>query len=104
MKREQAGDRVMDFNELQSRAGEWLGGSGPESDIVISSRIRLARNVADYPFLSRANPKERGQLERMLREQIQTARISDDLTYFSLPALSQVDRLFLVERPLISRW
>jgi protein arginine kinase len=93
----------MDFNELQSRAGEWLGGSGPESDIVISSRIRLARNVADFPFLSRANPKERGQLERTLREHITTAHLTADLSYFSLPSLSQVDRLFLVERHLISR-
>ncbi len=61
----------MDLNDLQSRAGEWLCGSGPESDIVISSRIRLARNVADYPFLSRASPKERTQLERILREKIE---------------------------------
>jgi protein arginine kinase len=93
----------MDFNELQSKAGEWLGGSGPESDIVISSRIRLARNIAEFPFLSRANPKERGQLEKTLREQILETKVSEGLSYFSLPALSQVDRLFLVERHLISR-
>ena len=47
----------MDLNELQTSAGEWLGGTGPESDIVISSRIRLARNLAEYPFLSRASAK-----------------------------------------------
>jgi protein arginine kinase len=93
----------MDLNDLQSRAGEWLGGTGPESDIVISSRIRLARNIAEYPFLSRANPKERGQLERLLREQLQDGRLTEGLTYFNLGSLSQVDRLFLVERHLISR-
>ena len=37
----------MDFNDLANCSGEWLRGSGPEADIVISSRIRLARNLAD---------------------------------------------------------
>ena len=98
----QLGQR-MDLNELQSRAGEWLDGTGPESDIVISSRVRLARNVADFPFLSRANPRERGELEALLREQIEGTALGQDLSYFSLPTLTQVDRLFLVERHLISR-
>ena len=93
----------MDFNKLQSHAGEWLGSTGPESDIVISSRVRLARNVSNFPFLSRVNAKERTRLEAMLKEQIEEARPSGKLSYFSLPSLSQVDRLFLVERHLISR-
>ncbi|HEX4147928.1 MAG TPA: ATP--guanido phosphotransferase, partial [Pirellulales bacterium] len=44
----------MQLEDLASGSGEWLKGSGPESDIVISSRIRLARNLADFPFISRA--------------------------------------------------
>ena len=47
----------MDFSPnlktLTDRCGEWLRGSGPESDIVISSRIRLARNLANFPFIRR---------------------------------------------------
>jgi protein arginine kinase len=93
----------MDLNILQTGAGEWLGGKGPESDIVISSRIRLARNLAEFPFLSRANPKERGQIERQIRDQLVHASIAEDAVYVSLPPLSPVDRLFLVERHLISK-
>jgi protein arginine kinase len=93
----------MDLNFLQTGAGEWLQGKGPESDIVISSRIRLARNLAEFPFLSRANPKERGQIERQIREQLTHASIAEDAVYVSLPPLSPVDRLFLVERHLISK-
>jgi protein-arginine kinase len=40
----------MTIEEMTNRCGEWLKGSGPDSDIVMSSRIRLARNLADYPF------------------------------------------------------
>jgi protein arginine kinase len=93
----------MELSDLQSGAGEWLCGTGPESDIVISSRIRLARNVAEYPFLSTANQRERGKIERAIRERLLSADVAPDMTYFSLQALTPLDRQFLVERHLISR-
>lgn len=93
----------MDLDQLQTSAGEWLGGTGPESDIVISSRIRLARNLAEFPFLSRATAKERGQIERQVRDLFGKVSVASDMTYISLPPLSPIDRLFLVERHLISR-
>lgn len=93
----------MDLNRIPVTVGEWLGGTGPESDIVISSRIRLARNLVEFPFLSRATPKERGDIERMIRKSLVAARPSGEMHYVTLPPLSPVDRLFLVERHLISR-
>jgi protein arginine kinase len=45
----------VNLDELIGQSGEWLRGSGPDSDIVISSRVRLARNLSQYPFLTRAN-------------------------------------------------
>ena len=33
-----------------SQSAEWLKAAGPESEVVISSRIRLARNLAQFPF------------------------------------------------------
>ena len=42
----------MNLNALTSRLGEWLRGNGPESDVVVSTRIRLARNLAGAPFTS----------------------------------------------------
>ncbi|MBM3245638.1 MAG: ATP--guanido phosphotransferase, partial [Candidatus Omnitrophica bacterium] len=40
----------MQINDLLSHASEWLKGTGPNSDVVISSRVRLARNLNKYPF------------------------------------------------------
>ena len=93
----------MDLNQIPVTVGEWLGGTGPESDIVISSRIRLARNLAEFPFLSRATPKERGDIERLIRKSLLAAGAANKMSYVTLPPLSPVDRLFLVERHLISR-
>jgi protein arginine kinase len=93
----------LDLNELTQTSGEWLRGLGPEADIVISSRIRLARNLADFPFISRATPQDRVQIERSLRDAILAANSSGDLLYVAVDELEGVDRQFLVERHLISR-
>ena len=93
----------MDLNDLTSTIGEWLRGSGPESDIVMSSRIRLARNLAEFPFISKANEEDRAQIERTLRERILKIQESGDLQYVNVADLEIIDRQFLVERQLISR-
>jgi protein arginine kinase len=93
----------LDLNELAQTSGEWLRGLGPEADIVISSRVRLARNLAEFPFISRASPQDRLQIERTLREAILAANSSGDLLYVAVDELSETDRQFLVERHLISR-
>lgn len=97
----------MEINELTSTSGEWLRGVGPESDIVISSRIRLARNLADFPFLSRATESDRAAIEKSLRDAMVNLkaahRLNESTLYIDVGNLEYLDRQFLVERQLISR-
>lgn len=93
----------MDLEDLKGTSGEWLRGTGPESDIIISSRIRLARNVADFPFPSRTEESTQSEIEALLKEQITTLESGPHLNYFNIRAASPLDRKFLVERQLISR-
>ena len=93
----------MDLNELVRTSGEWLRGSGPESDIVISSRVRLARNLADFPFISRASQSDRTEIEGILRDRALQIQESGELEYVNVNELKVIDRQFLVERQLISR-
>lgn len=93
----------MKLEELASGCGEWLRGSGPESDIVISSRIRLARNLADYPFIRRCDEKDRESIEATLRQRVFDSGILGGLAYVDVNTLESLDRQFLVERQLISR-
>jgi protein arginine kinase len=93
----------VDLNDLVSTSGEWLRGSGPESDIVISSRIRLARNLAEFPFISRATQTDRTEIENTLRDRVLEIQESGDLEYVNVNELKVIDRQFLVERQLISR-
>src|SRR5687768_13080674 len=93
----------MKLSDLTNRAGEWLRGSGPMSEIVISSRIRLARNVAGFPFLSKCTRHQRQAVEAKVRETVLGARISNETLYVDLEAAPELDRQLLVERHLISR-
>jgi protein arginine kinase len=91
----------MNLDDLTRNSGEWLRGTGPESDIVMCSRIRLARNLADFPFTNRASRGEKGEIESGFKASIQVASL--DLSYFDVNAMAPLDRQFLVERQLISR-
>src|SRR3982751_4490989 len=93
----------MKLSDLTNHAGEWLRGSGPMSEVVISSRIRLARNVAGYPFLTKCTRHQRQALEQKVRETVLGARISNETLDVALDAAPEVDRLLLVERHLISK-
>lgn len=93
----------VNLEELASRCGEWLRGSGPESDIVISSRIRLARNLADFPFIRRCNETDRAKIVDVFKSQMSSVDYFKDLSYVDVDSLPDVDRQFLVERQLMSR-
>src|SRR6266850_2507697 len=60
----------MNLDSLTHTSGEWLRGTGPEADIVISSRIRLARNLSTFPFTNRASAHQKAEVEHMLREKL----------------------------------
>ena len=93
----------MEFKALAGTTGEWLKGTGPESDIVISTRVRLARNIADFPFLSRATPAQRKELEELLGREIKASGALTKALYYPLEAATPLDLQFLVERHLISK-
>ncbi len=93
----------MNIDDLTKRAGEWLRGTGPMADIVISSRVRLARNVSGHPFISKATDDQRGELERLLRDHIAELDLPDDTFYVDMEQTGELDRRILVERHLISR-
>jgi protein arginine kinase len=93
----------MKLSDLTSQAGEWLRGSGPQSEIVISSRIRLARNISGFPFLAKCSKPQRKTLEGKLRDTILGAQLSLKTLYVDLADAPDIDRQLLVERHLISK-
>ncbi|MHC4475350.1 MAG: ATP--guanido phosphotransferase [Planctomycetota bacterium] len=93
----------MKLTDISGRINEWFDGSGPMADIVISSRIRLARNLAGHKFLSRCSAAEQSAILQELRNVLMSLDLGDKIFYISVNDASDLDRHFLVERHLISR-
>ena len=92
----------MKLNDLLNQTSEWLKGIGPNSGIVISSRIRLARNLDKFPFPHWTNKKQGEQVLGAVREAIAKVDYLKNLTIFILQDLDSVDKQFLIERHLMS--
>jgi protein arginine kinase len=91
------------FDTMLNQLGPWLKGEGPQSDIVISSRIRLARNISGFPFITRASDVDRQRIEETVYRAVTHVHEKNDLFEVDLEPLSQIQRQMLVERQLISR-
>ncbi len=92
----------MQLNELLTHSSEWLKGTGPNSDIVISSRIRLARNIDKIPFPHWANKKQSRQALDLVESVIGKIDSLKGATTFELGEMDVVDKQFLIERHLMS--
>jgi protein arginine kinase len=82
---------------------EWLRGEGNAGDVVLSSRVRLARNLASLPFSSKASRRERSGLVERCREVIAGANLAPSMVWVDLHACPTLDRTLMVERHLISK-
>ena len=95
----------MENNHYLSHASsKWLREEGPESDIVISSRIRLARNIADTPFTTLATDLAQGQVLTTIYQAIRAPELAKmgpfDMLF--MRELNDVSKQVLVEKHLIS--
>jgi protein arginine kinase len=93
----------MKLTNLSNGINEWFNGSGPLADIVVSSRIRLARNLAGHKFLSRCSNAEKSDILRKLKDVLMSLDLGDKVFYISVDKAPSLDRHLLVERHLISR-
>ncbi|TKJ39349.1 MAG: ATP--guanido phosphotransferase [Planctomycetes bacterium B3_Pla] len=93
----------MKLTDISNDINEWFNGSGPLGDIIMSSRIRLARNLAGYKFLNRCSTAEKNEILKKLRDVIMSLDLGDKVFYVSVEDAPTLNKHFLVERHLISR-
>jgi len=91
------------------RGAAWLSQRGDDSDVVVSTRVRLARNLAGLPFASKANPDQRRAVVDLVRQGLDRAELTAGrgvparMAWAEINRLSTIDRTLLVERHLISK-
>ncbi|MFN0244871.1 MAG: ATP--guanido phosphotransferase [Planctomycetota bacterium] len=92
-----------DVQRFASHVGTWLEPGGPDADVAISCRVRLARNLAEYPFISRLPPARAEELCERMQGHLHDARIDGETFWVPLSRATPVLRTMLRERHLISR-
>lgn len=88
----------------QDALSEWMRGEGPDSDVVISSRVRLARNLQDIPFPMLATNTQLQEVMDRVAGIIKSGDLQKIATFTPIPMsdLSELERKVLVEKHLIS--
>jgi protein arginine kinase len=94
---------TLDLDLLPDGGLPWLDASGPEGQVVLSTRIRLARNLRDIPFPPRASDAERERVrETVVAAALATPQLREGVVV-RVDGLARLDRQLLHERHLISR-
>jgi protein arginine kinase len=88
--------------QLASGLAAWMDGSGPEGDVILSSRIRLARNVGCEPFPHRAAEARRAELFEDVAEALRETPSLERGEVWNLEELPRAHRRVCVERHLVS--
>lgn len=80
---------------------KWYIGAGEQSDIVVSTRIRLARNIVEYPFPNKLNTKSRMELNNVIKETIESDN-KYSLRFLEMRTLARFEAASMAERHIIS--
>lgn len=82
----------------------WYIEKGPEADVVVSSRVRLARNLSEYPFPLKMNKEQAAKVLSKVKEVIMdsSGAAAGNFIFTSMKDLTPVDRQLLVEKHMIS--
>lgn len=100
----------MKLTDISNDINDWFSGSGPLADIVVSSRIRLARNLAGHKFLHSCSIEEKSKILEQLKAVLMSLDLGDEVFYFSVDQAPALSRSFLVEpsqvrsSPVVNPW
>ena len=90
------------FGELIDQPSEWLSGEGPHAELVLSTRVRLARNLSTVPFTHRARDEQlQGVMSSVANAAERSGAFRDGLL-LRMTEMPAVERQILVERHLVS--
>jgi len=94
---------MREANTLPDSGLEWLDADGPFADVVLSTRVRLARNLDNHSFALRGDDVERERILEVIRDAAQKTSSLQGGTFLAMRRLTESTRRLLLERHLISR-
>jgi len=90
------------FDQVIARPSPWLSGTGPHADMVLSTRIRLARNLQSVPFTHRARDEQLQGVLMSVTSAAQHSKAFGEGVLLRMNEMTPIERQILVERHLVS--
>ncbi len=90
------------MKQLEFSLSRWMEGGGPDTEIVISSRVRAARNIAGCAFPCLASGEDTGAVLGRFRSAASKVPALDDFDLWAMDDLNDLEKQALVEKHLIS--
>jgi protein arginine kinase len=81
---------------------KWLREEGPELDVVLSTRHRVARNIHGYPFPGRASDSERGEVARHIRRALAVQESLGEARELESSGVALLEKQRLLQRHMVS--
>ena len=81
---------------------KWYNGGGADNDVVLFSKVRLARNLSDTPFKSRMSREIKKNTVKKLYASVKNSDIAGDFNIIDLQTVSPVKAVSYAEKQLIS--
>ncbi|NLP47721.1 MAG: protein arginine kinase [Clostridiales bacterium] len=81
---------------------KWYIEKGDQGDIVLSTRIRLARNLREYPFPSKLSLEDRRAVNELIKDAAMAEGNPEKFSYIEMDALTRPQAVSLAERHLVS--
>jgi protein arginine kinase len=92
----------MDIHAILHQEPNPLHLGGPSGPIILSTRVRLARNLSDIPFPARATAQQKQQILSLCQKGLDHLEQTSKISFVNIDELSVLERQVLVERHLIS--
>lgn len=87
---------------MEKALSSWMNEEGPSSDIVLSSRIRLARNLKDHRFSTLLELEEANKIINSLEEKLEELKDKEQLEWLKMSMMQDLEKRVLVEKHLVS--
>lgn len=91
------------LHTLLKRPAAWLAEGGEESELVLSTRVRLARNIEGRTFTHCADSSELESVRREAKDALEATSAMKNCVFLDMNEMGEQERLLLSERRLISR-
>jgi protein arginine kinase len=94
---------ILGHEPLANQGIDWIRGDGAENEIVLSTRVRIARNLQGLPFPPRASADDRNAILERVRRAVSQMDSLGGVNLWEIEELELTEREILLERHLVSR-